>query len=115
MVRIEIRDWEALDIQQLAKMTSDLRRLEGLGEFTPEQVERYLRNMNERYPMEIAVLALEEERVVGWIALERTTENIGEIGRWYPFVIHDVDRTAVARHLISEVVSYAHTHGITRI
>ncbi|MFW9845439.1 MAG: GNAT family N-acetyltransferase [Candidatus Thorarchaeota archaeon] len=115
MVRTVIRTWKDLDIGSLAELTSEVRRIEGLGNYTTEQMEIYIRNMNERFPIEIAVLALEEERVIGWIAMERATQNIGELSRWHPFVVHDVDSEEVGRAMISEVISYARTHGVTRI
>ena len=107
MVKIVLRKWEDLDIRQLAEMTRETRRYEGLGDYTVDQVEEYLKNMNERFPIESAIVASEDDRILGWMGIERVTEQIGEIGRWQPFVGQQPERNEVAQQLISAVNSYA--------
>lgn len=107
--------WDELDIAALAELTALVYRIEGRGEYTLEQVEQYLRNMNARFPIEIAMIAIDNERTIGWIGLERKTENIGEIGRWHPFVGECSDRDSIATQLIGEVMKYAPIHEIKRL
>ena len=115
MVKIVLRKWEDLDIRQLAEMTRETRRYEGLGDYTVDQVEEYLKNMNERFPIESAIVASEDDRILGWMGIERVTEQIGEIGRWQPFVGQQPERNEVAQQLISAVNSYARENGIKRM
>lgn len=115
MVKLVLRKWEELDIRHLADMTSGIRRNEGLGDYTVDQVEEYLRSINERFPIEVAVLAIEEDQIVGWMGIERVTANIGEVGRWQPFVISRTNKMEVARLLISKIINYAKSNDVTRI
>lgn len=96
-------------------MSAKVRKLEGLGDYTSEQVEAYLKTMNERFPIEVALLALEEDRILGWMGIERVTENIGEVGRWQPFVSSAKNKQKIARGLISKITEYAKSNGMTRI
>ena len=114
-MKIELLKWDALDISVLAKMTSVVRREEGLGDYTVDQVEEYLKLMNERFPTEIAVVAKEEDQVLGWMGMERLTEEIGEVGRWHPFIDQGPQREALAQQLISAVNRYAFENGISRM
>ncbi|MHA1663874.1 MAG: hypothetical protein ACTSVR_11540, partial [Candidatus Thorarchaeota archaeon] len=43
------------------------------------------------------------------------TENIGEIGRWHPYVANIPERDAIAESLISEVMNYAKENGMSRL
>ncbi|MHA2046864.1 MAG: GNAT family N-acetyltransferase, partial [Candidatus Thorarchaeota archaeon] len=115
MVRTVLRKWEELDIKHLAEITSETRRYEGLGDYTVDQVEEYLININERFPAEIAVVAIENEKIIGWMSVERVTEQIGEIGRWQPFVSQGPDRNKLAKLMISKSSTYARENGIRRI
>ena len=99
--KIEFQKWEDIDIKTLAHLSADIRRIEGLGDYTNEQVEEYLKTMNERFPIEIAALAIEENKIVGWMGIERTTDNMGEVGRWQPFVSSRTNKREIARFLIS--------------
>ena len=58
--------WEDLDITSLATLTRSVYMSEGRGDYTLEQIERHLRNMNERFPLEAIFLAIKEGRNVGW-------------------------------------------------
>ena len=109
------RTWDELDILEMAELTASVYKMEGRGDYTIEQIERYLRNLNEKFPFEIAMLAVESGRTVGWIGLERKTENIGEIGRWHPYVGEFSNREGVALQLIEEVMKYATVHGMKRL
>lgn len=115
MAEIIRRKWIDLDIRQLAVMTSEVRRSEGLGNYTVDQVEEYLINMNERFPIEVAVLASKDDQILGWMGLERLTDEIAEIGRWHPFVSLGQKRGEVAQQIISEVNRYALKNGIKRM
>ncbi|MHA2026941.1 MAG: GNAT family N-acetyltransferase [Candidatus Thorarchaeota archaeon] len=115
MVKIVIRKWEDMDIRQLAEMTRETRQYERLGDYTVDQVEEYLRNMNERFPIESALVAKKDKQILGWMGIERVTEQIGEIGRWQPFVGQQPERNEVAQQLISGVNRYARENGIKRM
>jgi ribosomal protein S18 acetylase RimI-like enzyme len=114
-LKIELQNWNALDIRTLAEMTAQVRRQEGLGDYTVDQVEEYLKLMNERFPIEIAAVAIEEGIIQGWMGLERSTEEIGEVGRWHPFVLQGPQREDMARQMISEMNRYALDNGIRRM
>ena len=107
--------WEDLDIKTLAHLSAEVRRLEGLGDYTTEQVEEYLKTMNERFPIEVALVAFEEGQIVGWMGIERVTDTMGEVGRWQPFVISRTNKQKIARLLISNLIAYAKSNGLTRI
>jgi hypothetical protein len=115
MTEILFRKWEDLDIKTLAQISAEVRRFEGLGDYTSEQVEEYFKTMNERFPIEVAVLAIEEDQVVGWMGIERATDNMGEVGRWQPFVISSMNKRKVAQLLISNIIDYAKSNDMTRI
>ncbi|MHA1943447.1 MAG: GNAT family N-acetyltransferase [Candidatus Thorarchaeota archaeon] len=115
MVEIKQKKWKDLDVRALAEITTEVRRKEGLGDYTVDQVEEYLRNMNERFPIEIALLAIDGEQILGWLGIERATEQIGEIRRWHPFVIQKTNQDDVARKLISEINIYGEKSGMTRM
>jgi ribosomal protein S18 acetylase RimI-like enzyme len=114
MIEIKQKKWEDLDVRALAEITAEVRRDEGLGNYSVEQVEEYLRTMNERFPIEIALLAMEEDQILGWLGVERVTEQIGEIGRWQPFV-QGLERNKVAQQLISRINTYARENEIKRM
>jgi len=114
-VKIIQSTWDELDITALAELTASVYRSEGRGDYTLEQVERYLRNMNARFPIEVAMLAIESGAIAGWIGLERKTENIGEIGRWHPFVGEFSNRDRIAAQLIDAAMKYAPMHGMRRL
>jgi ribosomal protein S18 acetylase RimI-like enzyme len=114
-MKIKLQKWEALDVRVLAEMTTDVRKQEGLGDYTVDQLEEYLNLMNDRFPAEVVAVALQDGAVRGWMGLERTTKEIGEVGRWHPFVGQVPQREDVAKQLISEVNRYALENGIRRI
>ncbi len=113
--KIEFQIWDSLDIKTLAQVSADVRRSEGLGDYTNQQMEEYLKTMNERFPAEVIVIATEKEKIVGWMGIERITDNMGEVGRWQPFVISPSDKHEIARHLVSNIVDYARSNDMTRI
>jgi len=115
MVDIVQRQWEELDLIALANLTKSVFKLEGRGDYTLEQIEHHLRIMNERFPLETIFLAVKEGTSVGWIGVERKTESIGELGRWYPVVLDIPDRNEIAKLLISEVMGYASENGMKRL
>ena len=45
--KIEFQKWEDIDIKTLAHLSADIRRIEGLGDYTNEQVEEYLKTMSD--------------------------------------------------------------------
>ena len=104
-----------MDVKTLAVMTAEVRRQEGLGDYTVDQVEEYLNSMNERFPVEIVALAIKDGHIRGWMGLERLTEEIGEVGRWHPFLSHVSKREDVAQQMISEVNRYALENGMKRM
>ena len=112
---ILLKKWEDLDIKTLAELSAEVRRLEGLGDYTTEQMEEYLKTMNERFPIEIAALAVVEDEIVGWMGIERVTDNIGEVGRWQPFVDSKTDKQNVAKLLVSKITDYAKSNDMTRV
>ncbi|MHA2396687.1 MAG: GNAT family N-acetyltransferase, partial [Candidatus Thorarchaeota archaeon] len=115
VIKVEFRKWEDLDIKSLAHLSAEIRRLEGLGDYMPEQVEEYLNNMNDRFPIEVALLAIEDGHVVGWMGIERTTDSMGEVGRWQPFVSSKTDKQNVAKILVSNLMDYAKSNDMTRV
>ena len=115
MAEIMFRKWEELDIKALAEISAKVRESEGLGVYTPKQVEEYLRTMNERDPMEVVALAMENGQIVGWMGIERVTDNIGEVGRWQPFVKSDMDKRKIAQLLIANIIDYATSNDMTRV
>ena len=114
-MKITQRTWEQLDLPVIAELTRSAYRIEGRGDYTLQQIERYLKNLNERFPIEVAMIAVEGERTAGWIGLERKTKNIGEIGRWHPYVCESSNRDDIALELIEEVMKYASAHGMNRL
>jgi len=114
-MNIILQKWEDLDIRHLAEITAEIRQYEGLGDQTVDQVENFLNISNERYPLEIVLLLVEDQNILGWLGLERVTESIGEISRWHPFVVQETDRDLVAQHLISKIKSYARDNGMSRM
>ncbi|MFW9844160.1 MAG: hypothetical protein ACFFEV_06280, partial [Candidatus Thorarchaeota archaeon] len=71
--------------------------------------------MQERFPFEAVFVATRNETVVGWTGVERQTENIGEMGRWHPYVANVPERDMIAKSLISEVIKYAKENGMSRL
>ncbi len=112
---IQFSKWEDLDIKDLAELSAEVRREESLGDYTNEQLEAYLKNMNERFPIEMTLLAIEDGHVVGWMGIERTTDNMGEVGRWQPFVSSKTDKQKVAKLLVSNILEYSKSNDMTRV
>ena len=115
MVEIVQRKWEQLDLDALTTLTRSTFNFEGRGEYSQEQIERHLRTLNERFPFEAIFVATHNEAIVGWTGVERQTENIGEIGRWHPYVANIPERDTIAESLISEVIKYATENGMSRL
>ena len=115
MIEIKQTKWENLTIRNLAEITAEARRYEGIGDHSIDQIETFLKNMNERFPAEIVLLAVEGEKILGWLGIERSTEVIGILGRWQPYVAPEAVQEHVARRLISEINAYAQGNGMTRM
>lgn len=115
MLKIVQRKWEQLDLTALTTLAKAVFDFEGRGDYTLEQIERHLTFLNERFPFEIVLVATRDGTMVGWIGVERQTENIGEIGRWHPYVANIPERDSIAESLIAEVVKYAKENGINRL
>ena len=49
------------------------------------------------------------------MGIERTTDNMGEVGRWQPFISSRTNKREIARFLISNIIDYAKSNDITRI
>jgi ribosomal protein S18 acetylase RimI-like enzyme len=114
-VKIVQRTWDELDMQAIAELTASAYRIEDRGDYTREQIERYLNSMNEKFPIEVSMLAMESGRLLGWLGLERKTENIGEIGRRQPYVGESSSRNKIAVQLIRATMKYAPAHGMKRL
>jgi len=109
------RAWKDVDLHQLAILTKSVYEYEGRGEYSIEQFENNLKIMNERFPLEIVIIALCDDTLVGWIGIERKTKNIGEISRWHPLVADVPERDEIAKSLITEVMSYARENEMNRL
>ena len=115
MVEIVQCKWEQIDLEALATLTRSAFNFEGRGEYSQEQIERHLRTLQERFPFEAVFVATRDEIIVGWTGVERQTENIGEIGRWHPYVANIPERDTIAESLIAEVLKYAKENGMSRL
>ena len=115
MVEISQRKWDDLDITALANLTRSVYTFEGRGEYSLEQIERHLRTLNERFPFEVVYVATRDGTLIGWTGVERQTENIGEMGRWHPYVANIYERDEIAESLISEVIKYAKENEMNRL
>jgi ribosomal protein S18 acetylase RimI-like enzyme len=107
--------WDDLDLQALTSLTRSVYAFEGRGDYSLEQIERHLKTLNERFPPEAVFIATRDEELIGWTGVERQTENIGEIGRWHPFIADIVERDKIAESLISEVMKYAEENEMNRL
>ena len=115
MVEITQRKWEELDLEALTTLTRSTFNFEGRGEYSQEQIKRHLSTLHERFPFEAVFVATQDETIIGWTGVERQTENIGEIGRWHPYVANIPERDTIAESLISEVMKYAKENGMNRL
>jgi hypothetical protein len=107
--------WEDLDLQVVTRLTRSTYKYEGRGEYSDEQIERYLKTTVERFPFESVFTATQDGALLGWAGVERQTENIGEIGRWHPYVANIPDRNEIAKSLIAEVIKYAKENKMNRL
>ena len=115
MVEIVHLKWEELDLEALTTLTRSVFNFEGRGEYSQEQIERHLTTLQERFPFEAVFIATRDETLVGWTGVERQTENIGEVGRWHPYVTKIPERDEIAESLISEVIKYAKENVMNRL
>ncbi|MGY5858778.1 MAG: GNAT family N-acetyltransferase [Candidatus Thorarchaeota archaeon] len=115
MVEIKQLTWEELDLQAIATLTRSVYEFEGRGQYSMEQIERNLTILNERFPIEVVFVATHDGSIIGWTGVERQTENIGEMGRWHPYVANIHGRDEIAESLISEVITYAKENGMKRL
>jgi len=115
MLEIVQRKWEHLDFPTLTNLTRSVFKFEGRGNYSLEQIERHLTTLNERFPFEAVFVATLDGKMVGWTGVERQTKNIGEIGRWHPYVANINERDEIAESLISEVINYAKEKGMNRL
>lgn len=107
--------WEELDLDEITKQTKRVFELEGRGKYSLEQIERHLVTLNDRFPFEAVFVAYQEGVLRGWIGIERQTENIGEIGRWHPYVSDVPERDEIAKSLVSETMHYAQENDMNRL
>ena len=115
MVEYNQCKWEDLDISAVTSLTKSVYEFEGRGEYSDEQIERHLTTLNERFPTEAIFSATRAGLLIGWTGVERETENIGEIGRWHPYVANVEDRDEIAEKLIAEVIKYAKENRMSRL
>jgi len=115
MVEIVQHKWEQINLEALATLTRSAFNFEGRGEYSQEQIERHLTTLQERFPFEAVFVATRDGTLVGWAGVERQTENIGEMGRWHPYVGNIHERDEIAESLISEVMTYAKENGMSRL
>lgn len=104
-----------MNLQAVTSLTRSIYEFEGRGEYSDEQIERHLKTLAERFPFEAVFTATRDGTLIGWAGVERQTENIGEIGRWHPYVANISDRDEIAETLISEVIKYAKENGMNRL
>jgi len=107
--------WDDVELGEITKLTKTVFEFEDRGDYAFEQIENYLVSLNERFPLEAIFVAYHQGDLVGWIGIERQTENIGEIGRWHPYVADIPDRDEIAKSLISEVMNYATENRMNRL
>ncbi len=91
-----------------------VRSEEGFPEYSVDQLANYILRIRERFPAEVTFLARRAGNLVGWISIHRSSETIGEVDRWHPFVNPDEDQS-IGKELIERSNEYSKNHGITRL
>ncbi|MGY5877082.1 MAG: GNAT family N-acetyltransferase [Candidatus Thorarchaeota archaeon] len=109
-----VNTWEEANIEELsavARISSPLFRVHEI-----EDVKAHLININERFPSDFVIEARDDDdELVGWLSFEKTTDTMGEIGRWQPHILDMADREDVFRSLLHLLTNLAESLGTIRI
>jgi ribosomal protein S18 acetylase RimI-like enzyme len=115
VIEIVTRKWEEIDFAELVRVTYLVRKEDGLETPEIDLLETHMKGIQERFPLEVAFLALEEKKLIGWLGIERATSTMGELRRWHPFVVPSEKQYEIGDMLIAQCMDYAERNGITRI
>ncbi len=108
-----INTWDEADVDELsavARISSPLFRVHDI-----EDVKAHLININERFPSDFVIEARDEDGLLGWLSFEKTTDTMGEIGRWQPHILDMAARENVFRSLLHLLTNLAESMGTIRI
>ncbi|MHA2228026.1 MAG: GNAT family N-acetyltransferase [Candidatus Thorarchaeota archaeon] len=115
VTEIVTRKWEEIDFAELVRVTYLARTEDGLETPEVDLLETHMKGIQDRFPLEVAFLALEEKKLIGWLGIERATSTMGELRRWHPFVVPSERQNEIGNMLIAQCMNYAEKNGITRI
>jgi len=107
-------NWDEIEINEIAQLMHDVRKEEGFPEFPVDRIANYIQRIRERFPAEVTFLARNAGGLIGWASIHRSTESIGELDRWHPFVKGSESQT-LGRTLLERCNDYSRRNGITRL
>ena len=109
-----ITTWNEADIDKLsavARISTPLFR-----EGKIEGIKAHLININKRFPSDFLIQVSDDDGLlVGWLCFEKTTETMGEIGRWQPHILDTIASENVFKKLLGLLTKLAISQGVTRI
>ena len=108
-----ITTWDKADMEELSAVARISNPL--LRGYDIESVKAYLINTNERFPSDFVIQARDDDDLLGWLSFEKTTETMGEIGRWQPHILDMAAREDVFKRLLNSLTNLAASRGIIRI
>ena len=109
-----ITTWDKTDLDELAAVTRTSNPLFNEGDI--EDIKRHLININKRFPSDFLIESRDDNGLlIGWLSFAKTTETMGEIGRWQPHVLDMTARKSVFKSILKELINQVVSQGITRI
>ncbi len=114
-LKIVTKDWEESDLSEVSQFVFENRIGIYKNAEDAEGIKRYLSNIQERFPAEVIFEVNKKESLCGWVALDRESKSVAELGRWQPIVAKSKNEDEIASNLIQEVLEYAKKNGITRL
>ncbi|MFX0067232.1 MAG: GNAT family N-acetyltransferase [Candidatus Hermodarchaeota archaeon] len=79
-----------------------------------ENVERWLRSLQDRFPASVFIVARSKEKLVGWLSIE-IGSTMAELGRWHPYVDPNYNESVIASNLIKQGIDYIRKDGQIRL
>ena len=114
-LKLLVCKWDELDLDEVSEFIYDNRVGIYKGASDSEGVKRHLSNIQERFPAEAIFMASRKGELCGWVALDRESESVAELGRWQPIVKKSDSEEEIVNLILKGVLDYAVRTGITRI
>lgn len=111
---VNTQKWEELDISEIAQFTLHNGRGIYRNASGPDETERYLIAIEERYPSEAVFIAYLDDDMHAWATLSRDGP-IAELGRWQPILKDSDYQDQIADAVLKEIIEYGRSNEVSRL